>query len=210
MEKSSIYEQFATFCWVHNKQPESIAAFCEFAKIEHTDFTEHFTSFDSLRSNLLIETLESVWENVEATAEQHDYSGREKALALFFTLVEKFGPYKRYFQTQYPLKNTPAFVHDWRAFNQQFVRYTQYLNSDERIQWLRDKLPNAVTNEANGLLIAWNYVFRVWMADETEEQSTTDAAIEKTIHLYFDFANTDKLEQIMDFGKFIFSTKVRL
>jgi hypothetical protein len=210
MDKSSIYEQFATYCWVNNKQPESIAAFCDFAKIEHTTFTEHFSSFDQLRSCLLIETLEKVWDNVEATATQHEYSGREKALALFFTLAEKFGPYKRYFQTLYPLKQTPAFVQDWRGFNQQFVRHTQYLNPDERMQWLRDKLPNTITNEANGLLIAWNYVFRVWLADESEDQATTDAAIEKTIHLYFDFANTDKLEQLMDFGKFIFSTKVRL
>lgn len=210
MDKSSIYDQFANFCWVHNKQPDSIASFCEFAQIEHTVFTEHFSSFDQLRRDLLTEILESVWENVEETAAQHDYTGREKALALFFTLVEKFGPYKRYFRAVYPLKQTPAFLQDWRGFNQNFVRHTQYLNPDERLQWLRDKLPNTVTTEANGLLVAWNYVFRVWLADETEAQATTDAAIEKTIHLYFDFANTDKLEQIMDFGKFIFSTKVRL
>ncbi len=210
MEKSEIYVKFAEYCWIHNKQPESIAAFCSFAQIEPKTFTEHFNGFDELRSKLLTETFEQVWETVEASAEQHNYSGREKALALFFTLVEKFGPYKRYFQHLYPLKQTPAFIKDWRAFNQQFVKTTQYLNTDERLQWLRDKLPGSVTSEANGLLIAWNYVFRVWLADEHEDQATTDAAIEKTIHLYFDFANTDKLEQLMDFGKFIFSTKVRM
>lgn len=210
MDKTSVYTAFAEYYWLNNREPESIAVFCEAAGIEPAVFKTKFINFSNLKKQLLTDTFHDAWLKVEATAEEHEYSNREKALALFFTLIEAFSPYKNYFKQVYGFKEVQATLSDWRAFNHVFVEKTAFLNTDERLQWLREKLPSKLTNEMNGLLIAWNYVFRVWMADESEEQATTDAAIEKTIHLYFDFANTDQLEKVLDFGKFVFSTKVKM
>jgi hypothetical protein len=96
----------------------------------------------------------------------------------------------------------------WREFNLAFVENTNRLQTDDRITWVKNKLPNKLTKEVNGLLLAWNYVYRVWLADTSSDNAKTDAAIEKTIHLYFDFANTDQFEKIIDFGKFVVGTKV--
>lgn len=210
MDRTAIYTAFTEYYWLNNREPESIAVFCEKAGIEPTVFKTQFLNFSNLKKQLLIDTFNGVWEKVEVVAEEHGYTNREKALALFFTLIEAFTPYKHYLKQVYGFKDLQAAVSDWRSFNHEFVAKTAFLNPDERLQWLREKLPSKLTNEVNGLLVAWNYVFRVWMADESEDQATTDAAIEKTIHLYFDFANTDQLEKVLDFGKFVFSTKVKM
>lgn len=208
MDKKAIFKTYADYVWLYNKEPESIIDFCQFASILPEEFTAHFDGVEPVKKNLLVATFESALARVEEAAKSNDYSNRERCLALFFTLIEEFQDYKKYLANRYTLKNTAKVLEEWRPFNQLFVEKTSNLNPDGRIQWLRDKLPSKLTAEMNGLLMGWNYVFRVWLADETEEQTSTDAAIEKTVHLYFDFASTSQLDQLVDFGKFLMSTKL--
>jgi hypothetical protein len=208
MDKKAIFRTYADYVWLYNKEPESIAEFCNFASIATEDFTQHFDGVTSLKKTLLTNVFESAYERVLIASEENEYSNRERCLALFFTLIEEFQAYKKYLAQRYQLKNTPSTMEEWRPFNQLFVEKTRNLNTDSRVNWLRDKLPGKITSEVNGILVGWNYVFRVWLADDTEEQTTTDAAIEKTVHLYFDFATTNQMEQLLDFGKFLMSTKL--
>jgi hypothetical protein len=208
MNKKAVHKAFTEFVWVNNREPNSIAEFCEFAQLEPIDFKVSFQSFKHLSQDILTDVLNDVLDRVEKASEEHDYSNREKCLALFFTLVEGFGEYKSYLNTRYGLKNVKSLVEDWRPFNQLFVEKTTVFLTDDRLTWIREKLPSKLTSEVNGLLLGWNYVFRVWLADESEDQSITDAAIEKTVHMYFDFAHTDQLEKLLDFGKFVATTKV--
>lgn len=210
MEKSPVFKAYTEFVWLNNREPHSIAEFCSYANIDPIAFKTTFGQFKTIRQQLLTTVFEEVWERVEQAAEENDYSLREKCLALFFTLAEAFGAYRDYLKTRYPLKELGALVEDWRPFNKLFVAKTQYFQQNERVNWLRDKLPGRFTDEVNSLLMGWNYVFRVWLADESEEQATTDAAIEKTVHLYFDLSENKQFEKLLDFGKFIATTKVSI
>lgn len=210
MEKSPVFKAYTEFVWLNNREPHSIAEFCSYANIDPIAFKTTFGQFKTIRQQLLTTVFEEVWERVEQAAEENDYSLREKCLALFFTLAEAFGAYRDYLKTRYPLKELGALVEDWRPFNKLFVAKTQYFQQNERVNWLRDKLPGRFTDEVNSLLMGWNYVYRVWLADESEEQATTDAAIEKTVHLYFDLSENKQFEKLLDFGKFIATTKVSI
>ncbi|WP_343606049.1 hypothetical protein [Fluviicola sp.] len=210
MEKSPVFKAYTEFVWLNNREPHSIAEFCTYANIDPVAFKTTFGQFKNIRQQLLTTVFDEVWERVEQAAAENDYSLREKCLALFFTLAEAFGAYRDYLKTRYPLKELGALVEDWRPFNKLFVAKTQHFQQNERVNWLRDKLPGKLTDEVSSLLMGWNYVFRVWLADESEEQATTDAAIEKTVHLYFDLSENKQFEKVLDFGKFIATTKVRL
>ncbi len=209
MEKAKIFEAYAYSYWLNGKNPESIGAFCKESKIKPEDFRTNFESFDEIQLAFPKFVLDQAVERLAADESFPEYSSREKALAFFFTLVEEFSKYKSYFKQISSSRNSMEQIKNWRQFNLAFVENTNYLQTDDKINWLKNKLPNKLTKEANGLLLAWNYVFRVWLADESEDNAKTDAAIEKTIHLYFDFAHTDHFEKIIDFGKFVAGTKVR-
>lgn len=210
MEKSTVFKAYTEFVWLNNREPNSIAEFCTYANLDPLEFKTAFHQLSGIRQQLLTAVFEEVWERVEQASEENAYSSREKCLALFFTLIEAFGPYRDYLQTRYPVKDAGTLLADWRPFNRLFVSKTQYFQENSRINWLRDKLPGKLTDEVNSLLMGWNYVFRVWLADESEEQSVTDAAIEKTVHLFFDLSENKQFEQLLDFGKFVATTKVRL
>lgn len=210
MEKSTAFKAYTEFVWLNNREPHSIAEFCTYANLDPVEFKTAFGQLNGIRQQLLTDVFEDVWEKVEKAAEANDYSPREKCLALFFTLAEAFGAYREYLKTRYPLKEVGTLVEDWRPFNRLFVSKTQHFQQNDRINWLRDKLPGKLTDEFNSLLMGWNYIFRVWLADESEEQSVTDAAIEKTVHLYFDLSENKQFEKLLDFGKFVATTKVSL
>lgn len=208
MEQSKIFEAYANAFWLEGKNPESIGAFCKASKIKPEDFRAHFESFDEIQLAFPKFILDQSIERLEADETFPEYTSREKALAFFFTLIEEFSKYKSYFKIQASNRNPLDQLKHWREFNLAFVENTNRLQTDDRITWVKNKLPNKLTKEMNGLLLAWNYVYRVWLADTTADNAKTDAAIEKTIHLYFDFANTDQFEKILDFGKFVVGTKV--
>jgi len=210
MEKSTVFKHYTEFVWLNNRAPQSIAEFCTYASIDPIEFKVAFQQLKTIPQQLLSNVFEEVWEKVEKAAEENEYSSREKCLALFFTLVEGFSPYRNYLKAAYSAKELGALIEDWRPFNRLFVSKTQYFQQNDRINWLRDKLPGKLTDEINSLLMGWNYVFRVWLADESEEQSVTDAAIEKTVHLYFDLSENQQFEKLLDFGKFMATTKVKL
>ena len=210
MEKSTVFKHYTEFVWLNNRAPQSIAEFCTYASIDPIEFKVAFQQLKTIPQQLLSSVFEEVWQKVEKAAEENEYSSREKCLALFFTLVEGFSPYRNYLKTAYSVKELGALIEDWRPFNRLFVSKTQYFQQNDRINWLRDKLPGKLTDEINSLLMGWNYVFRVWLADESEEQAVTDAAIEKTVHLYFDLSENQQFEKVLDFGKFMATTKVKL
>lgn len=210
MENKAIFKAYADYCWLNNSEPASIRVFCEELNLDSIAFKTRFQDFSKVRKMLLEKVLNDSIAATEAASEEHEYSSREKTLALFFSLVEHFAPFKPYLNSTYSFKNAKQYIEDWRLFNQTFVAHTKDFLEDEKLVWLRDKLPGKVTKEVNALLLGWNYVFRVYLADDTEDNTRTDAAIEKTVHMYFDFAHTNHLEQLVDFGKFVFSTKVSL
>ncbi len=209
MKKSELYHLFTEFYWLNSREPESVAEFCAFAKIEPDTFKSFFDSIQFIQPSIYLHVFEMAWEKVEIAAQENDYSPREIALALFFTLIEEFQPFKTYLNSRMGKNDIRKELDSWRGFNHQFVAKTNALQSDERLLWIRDKIPDKLTDEVNGLLLGWNYVYRVWLADDSENNTRTDAAIEKVIHLYFDLAKTDKLGQLVDFGKFLATTKLR-
>ncbi len=211
MDKEKVFKAYANYVWANGQAPESIQAFCNVAEIELMEFKVAFQSLENIKKQLLAHVFESVWNRVEKATLDNEYSPREECLALFFMLIEGFTDYRDYLKASYKIADPTALktaFTDWRSFNHLFVEKTANFQTDDRLNWLRDKLPSAITQEVNSLLMAWNYVFRVWLADETEDFATTDAAIEKVIHLYFDLASTKQLEQLLDFGKFVAATKV--
>jgi hypothetical protein len=61
---------------------------------------------------------------------------------------------------------------------------------------------------AKGYKLVFTYLFRVWLKDDSEGFSTTDAAIEKSVNLSFDMLGVSPLDSLIDFGKFALKTKV--
>ncbi len=206
--REELFKKLDEFIWLNKAFPSSIGEFCKQSEISPQDFRKEFEDEDVFYSSILIESFEAAYKNMETEAAENEYEEREKSLALFFNLVHEFSKFPYFFRLIGKMENTKKYLPLWRKFNKLFVEKTAFFQKDTNINWVKDKLPNSITSEMNGLLFAWNYVFRVWLADKTEKKEKTDAAIEKVIHLYFDFSNTQHLQQLIDFGKFAFTTKV--
>jgi hypothetical protein len=48
----------------------------------------------------------------------------------------------------------------------------------------------------------------VWLNDDSDEFSNTDAAIEKSVNLSIDMLEKNTLDSLIDFGKFALKTKI--
>lgn len=208
-KKDTITKNYAEFELMEGRAPHSVFELCKYAKIQEKTFYNHFNSLEGIREHLLEQIINETLARLDEDENYEAFSANEKALALFFTLFEEFMNHRSYLIAKYDsVKDIRHLAGDWDRFFRQFnARMEQIIQEAKQNEEVVSR-PYISDYYAKSFKLVFLYNFRVWINDTSDKFQTTDAAIEKSVNLAFEFLGHSPLDSILDFGKFAMKTKV--
>lgn len=208
-KKKSIAQGYAKFELLEGREPHSVFELCQMINTQEKTFYKHFNSLESIRNFLLEEMITETFSRLHEDENYEQFSANEKALALFFTLFEEFMEHRSYLIFKYNnVRDIKHLAGDWDGFFRQFnARMEQIIQEAKQNNEVVNR-PYIGDYYAKSFKLVFLYVFRVWLNDASDKYQTTDAAIEKSVNLAFEFLGHSPLDSILDFGKFAMKTKV--
>lgn len=204
-----ITKGYTEFELLNGRSPHSVFELTKNLEIPEEEFYTHFSSLTQVRRTVLTNLITETFQVMDADPNYETFSAREKLLSLYFTLFEQLKMQRSYLLMKYAeLKQTPAILKDFDPFLEQLNARVETILLEAKAQEEIQERPYIGRHYAKGFKLAFFYLFRVWIKDESAEFSTTDAAIEKSVNLSFDLLSESPLDALLDFGKFAIKTKV--
>ena len=201
-----LQNRYIDFVLTHQKRPNSVRKFMQDLELNEKDFYDHFASFEALEAsvwgNFVVKTLAKI--QTESVYEQ--YSGREKLLAFYYTLLEILKENRSFvlfsFRPVQMVISQAAFLSD---FETAFTEYANVLLAEclqngeiaDRM-FLTDKYKKLIWGQTL-------FIVGFWAKDMSKNFEKTDAAIEKAVNLVFDTLSENIADRAFDFFKFLLS-----
>ncbi len=206
MDIKDIKASYIDYVLQNNKRPESIYLFMKNIGGEEKAFYEHYTTFYDLEAAIWSDIFKETIEKIQQEQVYEGYTVREKVLSFYFTLIENlkavrsFATFSFKNQKDFPLdggvlKESKQVFHD---FISQLITEGVYTGEIADRTFLTERYAGAIW---------WETVFiiRFWIHDSSKNFERTDAAIEKSVNLAFDFLGKNIADATFDFVKFLFS-----
>jgi hypothetical protein len=204
-----ITQGFIEFQLLNGRKPHSVLELTKKLKITEEEFYKHFPTLDKIAQKIPLNNLLNAVQRLHQDANYPEFTAREKLLGIFFTLFEELNKNRSYYLFNYTdIQQISSQAKDWKPFLSELdLTIDQILSEAKREEEIKDR-PLIGEHYSKGFKLVFTYLFRVWIKDESEGFSSTDAAIEKTVNLSFDMLQSNQLDALIDFGKFAFKTKV--
>lgn len=207
--RERIIKSYIEFELLNGRAPNSVFELTKKLKIEEQEFYTVFGSFEQVKKEIVTSFIDDTIALLDADPEYPSFSAREKLLALFYTLFERFRTQRSYLLMKYgDIKKAPESGKDWKKFMELLQGRVDVILAEARVSDEIKDRPYIADHYVKGYKLVFTYLFRVWIKDESLEFSTTDAAIEKAVNTSFNMLGTSPLDSLLDFGKFAFKTKV--
>jgi hypothetical protein len=208
--KENIIDVYMDYVLEHEHEPKSVYKFAKDLKIKESDFYSHFGSFNGLKQHIWNTFYNNTIEVISKADGYENYSSREKMLIFFYTMFEVLTANRSYVlftldEENDMMKNMNQ-LKELRKHIKSFAKeLIQIDNDDKQISIL--KRNESVFSE--GAWIQFLFLLKFWMDDNSAEFEKTDIAIEKSVNTIFDVFDNTPLEQVIDFGKFLYKERVR-
>lgn len=201
--------RYKEYVLTHGHEPVSIFLFTRELGLEEEQFYSYYGSFEGIDSVIWLEFMDQTIETVKKDKTYGSYSSRERLLAFYYTLMERLKKDRSYVKY---IVNTkikrpefpPAFL---GKFRDRFISYVEELVREGVHQNEIVQRPIITNRYKDGLWIQLLFVIRFWLKDDSVNFEKTDAAIEKSVNLAFDFFASGPLEKIIDFAKFLYQNR---
>jgi hypothetical protein len=189
----------------HETMPKSIYKFCKVAKIKEEDFYLFYGSLDSLQKGVWEQFFLNTMQVMEKNEEYDGFSNKDKMLTFFFTFFEMLTLNRSYVlfvleQEKNPMKN----MGQLKGLRKHIKHFAKDLiedgNADKNLKITKHN-PQLFSE---GAWLQFMFILRFWMKDDSARFEKTDMAIEKSVNTIFDVFDNTPLENILDFGKFLY------
>ncbi len=205
-----IISKYMNYVLEHDTYPKSVYRFCKDNKIKEEEFYSFFGSLDSLEKNIWNTFFTISVDAMHQNKEYDSFSTREKMLTLFYTIFEILTLNRSYVlfalkRYDMPFKNLDQ-LKGLRLHIKNFTKELIEIDNDEKMFRIT-KNPTSVFSE--GAWLQFLFLLNFWMNDESANFEKTDVAIEKSVQTIFDLFDNTPLNNVLDFGKFLWKEKVR-
>ncbi len=204
-----ILEGFKNHVLEHGDLPKSVFKFAKDLKMKEEEFYTYFTSFESIKSTILVDIFDETLSEIDKQGVFEGYSAREKFLSFLFTWIEVLKKNRSYLLSLYESKaksfitlpkESAEFKEKFKAFANEIILEGKETTEIAERPYITDKYDEA-------LWVQVGFVFRYWLDDTSPRFEKTDAAIEKSVNLGFDLMGKSALDSFLDFAKFMYQSK---
>ncbi len=205
----AIITAYMEYVLEHETTPKSIFKFCKANGFSEADFYTYFGSMEGLQKAIWIKFFTNTEALMTKNKEYESFSNKEKMLTFFYSFFELMtlnrsyvlfclGEGKQIMKNAGQLKGLRKHV---VAFGRDLI---EDANADKTLKITKHN-PRLFSE---GAWLQFMFVLRFWIEDDSPGFEKTDMAIEKSINTIFDVFDNTPLENIIDFGKFLFKEKI--
>lgn len=208
--KADIIDAYMDYVLDHEHEPKSVYKFAKDLKMKEADFYSYFGSFKGLKQHIWDSFYHNTIEVISKAEGYEEYSSREKMLIFFYTMFEVLTANRSYVLfTIEEANDMTKNMSQLKSLRKKIKSFTKELiqvdNDDKQISLL--KRNEGVFSE--GAWIQFMFLLKFWMDDNSAEFEKTDIAIEKSVNTIFDVFDNTPLEQVIDFGKFLYKERMQ-
>lgn len=189
----------------HEMVPKSIYKFCKVAEIKEEDFYLFYGSLASLQKGIWEQFFINIMHVMEKNEEFDAFSNKDKMLTFFFTFFEILTLNRSYVlfvleQERNPMKN----LEQLKGLRKDIKHFAKDLIEDGNLEKNSRITKHSPQLFSEGAWLQFMFILRFWMKDDSARFEKTDMAIEKSVNTIFDVFDNTPLENILDFGKFLY------
>ncbi|WP_300027811.1 TetR family transcriptional regulator C-terminal domain-containing protein [uncultured Maribacter sp.] len=206
--KELIITMFMDYVLEHEKLPKTVYKFCKVNNIEESDFYLYYGSIDALKKGIWDTFFENTINVIHKNAEYQEFTNRDKMLTFFYTFFEVLTLNRSYVlfvmdNAGSPLKN----LEQLKGLRKSVKQFAKGLindgNADKNLKITKHN-PQLFSE---GAWLQTMFLMNFWKSDDSASFEKTDVAIEKSVNTIFDLFDNTPLENILDFGKFLYKEK---
>ncbi len=203
--KDDILSFFMDDVLEHEAFPKSVYKFCKAHGITEADFYIHFPSAQAMKNGVWTAFYDQAVALMEKNKEYASFTNKDKMLTFFFTFFEMLTLNRSYVlfalqEEDNMLKNAEQ-LKGLRKQIKGFAKKLIYKGNAKKDLAITKHNPSIFSE---GAWLQFLFLLRFWMRDESPGFEKTDVAIEKSVNTIFDVFDNTPLENLLDFGKFLY------
>jgi hypothetical protein len=208
MEKHIIREAYKRYWLENGKRPVSVFALCKILDIPESEFYESYSAMESVETDIWLDFFQRTVEQLQNDPTYQQYTAQEKLLAFYFLWVQKLKDDRSYILQQHQRSQLPAGqLRQLSTFKKAFYDYAAGLIKEGYLSTEIKERKYISDQYVHGFWMQALFVLKYWIEDRSANFEMTDAAIEKAVHLSFQLIQSNTLDSLLDFGKFILTRK---
>lgn len=193
----------------HETVPKSIYKFCKDNAIEEAVFYDSFGSISGIQKAIWNAFFSHTQQLIEKNKDYEQFSNKDKMLTFFYSFFELLTLNRSYVlfalhNEENVLKN----MEQLKGLRKHVKNYATELihngNAEKNFKFSKHN-PRLFSE---GAWLQLLFILKFWMDDDSAGFEKTDIAIEKSIQTVFDVFDNTPLDNIIDFGKFLFKEKM--
>ncbi|MBD0779018.1 TetR/AcrR family transcriptional regulator [Maribacter sp. ANRC-HE7] len=189
----------------HESRPKSVYKFCKLNSISEADFYGIFGSLESIPKRIWNVFFENTEDLLRKNKEFDDFTNKDKMLTFFYSFFELLTLNRSYVllalqQEKNPLKN----LEQLKGLRKHIKNFATVLIEDDNSNKTLKVTKFNPKLFSEGVWFQFLFLLKFWKDDESKGFEKTDMAIEKSVNTIFDVFDNTPLENIIDFGKFLY------
>ncbi|MFS4467613.1 TetR family transcriptional regulator C-terminal domain-containing protein [Maribacter sp. 2210JD10-5] len=202
---NDIVSMYMDYVLEHEMVPKSVYKFCKINKIKEEDFYLFFGSISSLQKGIWEQFFSNTIALMEKNKEYESFSNKDKMLTFFYTFFEMLTLNRSYVlftlkHERSPMKN----LEQLKALRKNIKHFAKDLIEDGNANKTYGITKHNPTIFSEGAWLQFMFILKFWMNDDSPSFEKTDLAIEKSVNTIFDLFDNTPLDNILDFGKFLY------
>ncbi|TMM56000.1 TetR/AcrR family transcriptional regulator [Maribacter algarum] len=203
-----IISMYMDYVLEHEVVPKSVYKFCKINDIDEAVFYENFGSVEGIQKSIWSKFYTNTKSLIEKNKEYDSFSNKDKMLTFFYSFFELLTLNRSYVLFALPsdrtvLKNMEQLKELRRHVKAFSAELIEDGNSTKSLKITKHN-PRLFSE---GAWLQFLFILKFWMDDGSAGFEKTDVAIEKSINTIFDVFDNTPLDNIIDFGKFLFKEK---
>lgn len=203
--EDAIIDAYMEYVLEHEKVPKSIYKFCKANKISEEEFYQFFGSVESLQKaiwNIFFLNTETLINKNEAYG---SFSNKDKMLTFFFTFFELLTLNRSYVLfTLTDNKSMLLNLEQLKGLRKHIKSFATDLIENGNASKSSKLTQHSTKLFSEGAWLQFMFLLKFWKNDSSPAFEKTDLAIEKSVTTIFDLFDNTPLENILDFGKFLY------
>lgn len=205
--KADIIRAYMDYLLKNHKDPDSMYQFAGILGMKESSLYKHFASFTVIKQTVFESFFEQTVSLLEKDKLYAEYDAKNKLLSFYYIFFEILKENRSY--VILALKNESGMrpIKALQSLRSHFIAYIDSLGIDT----MNFKNEDLDKIKQKGLKeIAWGQLLatlKYWMNDDSPDFEKTDLFVEKSLKASFELINTEPLESILDFTKFLFKEK---
>ncbi len=200
-----LFTMYMEYVLEHETNPKSVYKFCKLNSISEAEFYGIFGSLETLQKEIWNKFYINTHNLLLNNKEFDNFSNKDKMLTFFYTFFEMLTLNRSYVlfalkQESNPLRN----LEQLKGLRRHFKNFAKDLidaGNDGKVLKVLQHNPEVFSE---GAWLQFLFLLKFWMDDESARFEKTDIAIEKSVNTVFELFDNTPLENIMDFGKFLY------